>query len=168
MHLSDINWQTWMPRERATLMLIVEAGRLLLIHKKQGLGAGKYNGPGGRIEAGETPTQAAIREVQEEIGVTPRGVRPAGELKFQFADGFALHGYVFRADGIDGTPRETDEAIPHWFPLDGIPYQRMWADDRVWLPLLLAGRPFEGRFLFDGDQMLGCDMELLDGEKALP
>jgi 8-oxo-dGTP diphosphatase len=35
----------------------------------------------------------------------------------------------------------------------------MWADDRVWLPLLLAGRRFSGRFLFDGDAMLGYDVE---------
>ena len=36
----------------------------------------------------------------------------------------------------------------------------MWADDRVWLPLMLAGRTFTGRFLFDGDTMLGCEMEV--------
>jgi 8-oxo-dGTP diphosphatase len=30
----------------------------------------------------------------------------------------------------------------------------MWADDRVWMPLLLAGRRFDGRFVFDGDRML--------------
>jgi 8-oxo-dGTP diphosphatase len=89
-------------------------------------------------------------------------------LRFQFTDGFSIHGFVFRADGMEGTPRETDEAIPHWFPLDGIPYHRMWADDRVWLPLLIEERSFLGRFLFDGDQMLGCEMELLDGKNALP
>jgi len=35
----------------------------------------------------------------------------------------------------------------------------MWADDRLWVPLMLAGTRFEGRFLFDGDRMLGHKIE---------
>lgn len=160
MKYTDIDWHAWRPRERATLMLIIRDGRILLIHKKLGLGAGKFNGPGGRLEAGETPLQAAIREVEEEIRVTPQGIQPAGELWFQFADGHSIQGYVFTATGMAGEPQETCEAIPHWFPLSKIPYHDMWADDRVWLPLALAGQPFIGRFLFDGDQMLGCEITL--------
>lgn len=160
MRYSDIDWIIWQPRERATLLLIVNEGRLLLIHKKLGLGAGKFNGPGGRVEAGETPIQAAIREVAEEICVTPTGVLPAGELRFQFVDGHSILGYVFTANGFVGEPQETREAVPHWFPLSRIPYHNMWADDRIWLPLALAGKPFEGRFLFEGDQLLGCEITL--------
>jgi len=154
----DIDWTRWRPRERATLLFVLRGGRILLIHKKKGLGAGKLNGPGGRLEPGETPRQAAIREVQEELHITPTGVKPAGELQFQFTNGHSIHAYVFTAAGFRGRPQETDEAIPLWFPRDEIPYQRMWADDRVWLPLLLAGQPFIGRFLFDEDQMMGCDI----------
>ncbi len=161
MRFSDIDWAHWVPTERATLTLVVKDGRILLIHKKKGLGAGKFNGPGGRVEPGELPEQTAIREVREELGVTPVGLRHAGELRFQFTDGFSIQGYVFRADDVDGEPRETDEAVPHWFPVSAIPYHQMWADDRVWMPLLLEGRLFRGRFLFDGDQMLGCDIEVL-------
>ena len=40
--------------------------RLLLGMKKRGFGAGKWNGFGGKIEPGETPRQAAIREIREE------------------------------------------------------------------------------------------------------
>lgn len=141
-------------------MLIIQSGRILLIHKKRGLGAGKFNGPGGRLEEGETPLEAAIREVEEEICVTPRGVEPAGELLFQFVDGHSILGSVFTASGFTGEPRETPEAVPHWFPLSEIPYHNMWADDRIWLPLAVEGKPFEGRFLFDGDQMLGCEIVL--------
>lgn len=157
-----MNWDGWTPRERATLMLIVRGDQVLLIHKKKGLGAGKFNGPGGRIEPGETPLAAAVREVQEEIRVTPLGVQPAGELWFQFVDGHSIQGYVFKADGLSGIPEETDEAVPYWFPVSAIPYHNMWADDRIWLPLLFAGKPFLGRFLFDGDQMLGGDISMKD------
>lgn len=143
-------------------MMIVREGRLLLIHKKRGLGAGKFNGPGGRIEVGETPIQAAVREVQEEVGVTVTHVRPAGELYFQFTDGHSIHGYVFTGTDFAGELRETDEAVPFWVPVDRIPYHNMWADDRLWIPLLLEGKPFVGRFLFDGDQMLGGELEFVE------
>ena len=31
------------------------------------------------------------------------------------------------------------QMAPQWFPLENVPYDTMWADDRFWLPLLLAG-----------------------------
>ena len=48
MRLSDIDWSTWKPTDRATLLFVVdrEKNRVLLIEKKRGLGAGKVNGPG--------------------------------------------------------------------------------------------------------------------------
>ena len=55
------DWKTWNPKERGTLCFVLRGGKILLIEKKRGLGAGKVNGPGGRIEAGETGEQAAIR-----------------------------------------------------------------------------------------------------------
>ena len=152
--VEDIDWTSWIPKDRATLLFVIRDDRILLIHKKRGLGAGKINGPGGRLEPGEQPIDAAIREVQEELLTTPAGVRPCGELFFQFTDGYSIHGYVFRADGCDPEPGETGEAKPEWFALDAIPYDRMWADDRLWLPLMLDSIPFVGRFVFEGDAML--------------
>ncbi len=157
----EVDWAHWTPVERATLLFVLRDGQILLIHKKRGLGVGKLNGPGGRLEPGETPLAAALRETQEEICITPTGVAVAGELLFQFVDGFSIHGYVFTATGFEGEPRETAEAIPVWAPTDALPYHRMWADDRVWMPLLLQGKKFNARFLFDGDLLLGCDVDLL-------
>ena len=158
----DIDWSRWKPRDRATLLFVVRDGQVLLIHKKRGLGAGKINGPGGRIEPGESARAGAIREVQEELGVTATGVSEGGELSFQFVDGYSIHAVVFTASGCVGEPRETDEAIPVWVRADCIPYARMWADDPLWLPLLLAGRRFSGRFVFDGDRMLDHDLRVLE------
>jgi len=149
-----VDWQTWTAVDPATLLFIVDGDRTLLIRKKRGLGAGKINAPGGRIEAGETPLAAAIREVQEEVCVTPSGITEYGLLRFQFIDGYSLHVHVFRADSFSGEPSETDEAIPLWFPCDALPFDEMWADDRLWVPHVLARRRFDGRFIFDGDAML--------------
>ena len=159
--ISDIDWARWKPGERSVLCFIFRPGELLLILKKRGLGNGKINAPGGKIEPGESPQSAAIRETREEVGLTPHAPRPVGELFFQFTDGYRLHCLVFRAEGCDGVARETDEAVPRWTRLDAIPYEAMWADDALWLPQLIAGQPFRGTFLFDGDTMLDHRVELL-------
>jgi len=157
--LSDIEWETWQAKDPATLLFIQKDRRLLLIRKKRGLGAGKINGPGGRMEPGETPRQCAIREVEEELLVTPRDPAYGGVLRFQFVDGYSLHVHIFTATEFEGTPTETDEAVPLWTSIDALPYDEMWADDRLWLPLLLEGQEFSGRFIFDGDEMLDYELE---------
>lgn len=159
--LTDIDWTAWTPTMRGTLMFVIGGGQALLIRKKRGLGAGKINAPGGKIDPGETPLQAAIRETEEEVGVTPLDPEERGELSFQFVDGLRLHVRVFVSTGWIGEPRESDEAIPLWTPLDAMPYDEMWADDRVWVPELLADRRFSLRALFDGDEMLDHTIELV-------
>jgi 8-oxo-dGTP diphosphatase len=153
-----MDWTHWQPRERANLCFIVKDGRVLLIRKKRGLGAGKINGPGGKIEADETALQSAIRETQEEIGVTPLEIEERGTLCFQFVDGYSLHCVVFFAHDYEGELIETVEATPIWFEMDKIPYDEMWADDRFWLPRALKGERFIGRFEFDSDTMLSQDV----------
>ncbi len=148
------SWQGWVPKDRATLCFVVRGGEILLIHKKRGLGAGKINGPGGRIEPGESPMEAAIRETQEELGVIPVNLSQGGELQFQFTDGYSLHCTVFLAEDCQGEAIETDEAVPCWTPLGQIPYDSMWEDDRHWLPGMLQGKIFQARFRFQDDTML--------------
>lgn len=148
------NWATWQPRVRANLLFVIRAGKILLIRKKRGFGAGKINGPGGKIDPGETALQSAVRETLEELGITVLGAERHGDLHFQFQDGLSLHCAVFRAQNFEGEPRETEEAVPLWTPLDAIPYDEMWADDRHWLPLLIRGAHFTGYFEFDGEELL--------------
>jgi 8-oxo-dGTP diphosphatase len=154
-------WECWQPTMRASLCFVRKEGKILMIRKKRGLGAGKINGPGGRLEPGETPLQAAIRETEEELLVTPLQLSERGELHFQFSDGLALHCVVFSAEGCLGDPKETDEAIPHWMAPSEIPYHDMWADDIHWLPGMLEGKRFKGYFHFDDDKMLSHRLDWL-------
>jgi 8-oxo-dGTP diphosphatase len=152
--LSDIDWSTWVPQERATLLFVIRAEQVLCIRKKRGLGAGKINGPGGKIDPGESAEQAAIREVREELGITPIDVQARGIIDFQFVDGYTIRVYLFTAPDYDGEPEETAEAVPLWVSAEDMPYDEMWADDRLWMPLLFAGQTVGGRALFDGDTLL--------------
>lgn len=158
--LTDLNWHTWAPQEQATLLFVIQEGRILLIRKKRGLGAGKINGPGGRLENSETPLECAIRETEEELLVTAIDPIQYGQLDFQFTNGYALRCFVFRADRHNGTPTETDEAVPLWTDTGQIPFEHMWEDDRIWLPLLLERQPFKGCFIFDDDRMLDHQLSI--------
>ncbi len=153
-----IDWTTWRPRQRANLLFIVRDEKILLIRKKRGFGAGKINGPGGKVDPGETALESALRETFEELGIHPLGAERRGELHFQFRDGYSLHCVVFLARDFSGEPRETDEAVPLWTPIDAIPYDEMWADDRHWLPLLIAGEYFASYFEFDGEELLSREI----------
>lgn len=157
-----MDWINWVPLERANLCFICQDDHVLLIRKKRGLGAGKVNAPGGKIEAGETPLAAVIRETEEEICVTPSDLREMGDLSFQFADGYSLFCHVYVAHHFEGEPAETAEAEPFWVPIDRIPYGEMWSDDAHWLPLMLEGRRFRGFFEFDGDRMVSHRLDDLD------
>ena len=152
--VDQIDWQTWEPEERATLLFVLNDDQVLLIRKKRGLGAGNINGPGGHIEQDETPLQCAVRETREELKITPLNVSPRGELRFHSDDFPRIHGYVFVATDYRGTATETDEAVPLWTPVDSIPYEEMWEDDPLWLPQVLKGHRVDGRFVFEGERLL--------------
>ncbi len=160
-HVEDIDWLAWQPVDLATLLFVRDGGRVLLIEKKRGLGQGLVNAPGGRLEPGETPRQAALREVEEELRVRPREAVWAGRHRFQFCDGYSMDVHVYQSRGADGVAEETPEAIPLWVDEEAIPYARMWADDALWIPLLLRGVRFDGRYVFDGARMLDHRVEAL-------
>jgi len=156
---SPVDWESWVPEVPATLMFVIRDSRVLLIVKKRGLGAGKINGPGGKIDPGETPLACVIRETQEELEITPLNPVKLGELWFSMGDIPDILCHVYRAEDFSGTPAETDEAIPLWVDVNAIPYEQMWADDELWLPLLLSGTTFIGRFVFAGDDLLWSRIE---------
>ncbi len=166
--LHDVFWDDWKPVDLATLVFVQRDAHVLLIRKKRGLGAGKINGPGGRLEPGESPLDCAVREVEEELCVTPTGLEGRGEQRFHFVDGYSVHVHVYVAAGCTGEPRETDEAIPLWTPSAAVPYDEMWEDDRLWLPHVLDGGRADGRYLFDGDRMLDYELTLRPIAVALP
>ena len=155
---SPVDWTCWHGEIHATLMFVVKGDQILLIEKKRGLGAGKINGPGGKIDPGESPLQAVMRESAEELHITPIAPRKLGELWFSMSDHPDILCHVFRADDCHGIATATDEANPLWTHIHAIPYHRMWEDDHHWLPLLLAERSFLGRFVFHGETMIWMDL----------
>jgi len=136
-----------------TLVHILDGNKMLLKMGVRGISKGKWNAPGGKIEAGETPEQNALREAYEETGLRLRNLEYHGELKF-FLGGkneLSFHSYLFSTKEFSGNARSTEEGEVRWFELDEIPYDKMWPDDIFWIPKMLAGQKFDADFFFDGE-----------------
>lgn len=161
--VSDIPWDEWEATEKCVLTYVIDGSRVLMIEKKTGLGAGYMNAPGGHIEIEETKAEAAIRETKEETGLDVSDLEERGVLRFQFKDGLRMLGYVFFTSSFSGELiEETEETKPFWTDISTLDYSRMWEDDRLWLPMALEGRKFDGRFIFDDKAML--DAEVIEEE----
>ena len=159
---TDIDWDMWEPTERCVLTYVIDGDNILLILKKRGMGDGYYNGPGGHIELEETKTEAAIRETREETGLDVADLVDMGTLYFQFRDGTRMIGYVFTTHTYSGTLiDECDETKPFWAKISQLDYSNMWEDDRLWFPLLLAGKRFNGYFIFDDRKLVDSRIEEL-------
>ena len=108
--LADIDWDNWQAKIPATLVFVIQDGKILLIDKKTGIGKGKVNGPGGKLENGERPEACAIRECREELAITVSNLQYCGQHRFQFVDGLTIHVWVYCTGDFAGVPTESREA----------------------------------------------------------
>lgn len=136
----------------ATLCHIEKNNKILLQKKSKGLfGGGKYNAPGGKLKENELPEKGAIREVFEETGLRINKLEQIGELIF-YIDKNKIPDwivYVFLTADFSGKLRNNClEGVLEWFDKDNLPYDEMWDDDRLWIPLLLQNKKFIGTFYF--------------------
>jgi 8-oxo-dGTP pyrophosphatase MutT (NUDIX family) len=147
-----------------TLCLIEREGELLLGLKKRGFGEGRWNGFGGKLMSGESIEQAARRELSEEVGLEAGELIKRGVIDFIFQDNpEALEMHIFSVQDFTGEPNESEEMRPAWWKIDALPYDKMWPDDRYWLPLHLAGKNYRARFLFENqDRILDFEVKELE------
>ena len=133
-----------------TLCIIYQHPKILLGLKKRGFGKGRFNGFGGKVEKKESIEEAAKRETREEAGIDVTDLNKVGIIKFEFEDDSSLlEVHIFKSENFTGEPKESDEMKPKWFDVKEIPFDKMWSDDKFWMPMLLKGKKFRGRFLFD-------------------
>lgn len=153
-----------------TLCLVYNKTRILLGEiKKEGQLKGRYNGFGGKVEEGETIEEAAVRELKEECGISPLDMEKRGVIIFKFTEDNPFDGnpdmevHIYSVTEFEGGLIETEEMKPRWFPHKEIPYDLMWPDDKIWLPMLLEGKNFEGVFhLADKDTISSYELKEVD------
>jgi len=133
-----------------TLCFIYQHPRILLGMKKRGFGQGRWNGFGGKVKEGEAIKEAVKREMEEEVGITPKSFEKFGIVEFEFqGNPEILEVHFFKVNEFSGKPKESEEMKPQWFDIKEIPFNQMWPDDKLWFPLFLEGKKFKGKFLFE-------------------
>ena len=157
LHLATTWQDRWQPEFVGTLVFVLRDEEVLLIHKKTGHGAGKINAPGGKLESSEAVVACAAREVREEVGLKVEELVCRAELRFVEQQGPLWLGYAFTTRSFSGLPEESAEALPFWCRLSDIPYAKMWEDDRIWLPQVLAQEQN------GGDRLLIADLLFRQG-----
>ncbi len=124
--------------------------------KKRGFGVGKLNGVGGKVEKGESIENALLRETREEVNVEIKEFEKVAVIDFYFKDNsvnkdFNQKAHVFIAYKWEGEPTESEEMAPQWVDINMLPLEKMWSDDRYWLPEILSGKKLMAWFLFNNE-----------------
>lgn len=157
--------------KHATLCLLLKEDestkQILLGYKKCGFGQGKYNGFGGKVEPNESVEEAALRELYEESGLKSslKDIKKVAELDFEFLyvpkeKGWDQIVHIFLVYKWEGELVESNEMKPNWFDIKDIPFEKMWQDDKHWLPLVLQDKLLKGKFAFGKDNESIQDMYL--------
>ncbi len=130
---------------------------VLLQHKSRGFGKGKWNGPGGKAELGETIEESVHREVFEETGLILNKIKQIAYFEYIFEEkqDWNMEAYAFSCYDYSGKPEDRGEGELKWFKVNDVPLDKMWEDDKIWFKKTLSGGPFaKMRFYFNKEGKL--------------
>jgi len=115
---------------KVTAGIMEENGRVLIARRKSGKHMGnKWEFPGGKIEAGESPEQSLARELQEELNVRARIGKLLCCASYE-GEGVSLELLVYRVEGFDGTPTLREHEELRWVTPGDLPSYDLADSDR--------------------------------------
>jgi 8-oxo-dGTP diphosphatase len=114
---------------------------------------GKWNGLGGKLEAGETPEECVQREVLEESGLLIQNPRLHGLLMFPRFKGNDWYVFVFTATEFSGELIDSPEGRLEWIRNERLTGLNLWESDHVFFPWIENGIFFSARFDYEGEVM---------------
>jgi 8-oxo-dGTP diphosphatase len=150
----------------ATLCYVKHNGKTLMVYrnkKPNDIHEGKWNGLGGKFEAGETPEECIRREVEEESGLVIQNPRLHGLLMFPRFKGNDWYVFVFTATEFSGELIESPEGRLEWIEDEKLTGLNLWESDHIFLPWLAERKFFSAKFEYDGDVMQGYDATFYEG-----
>jgi len=134
------------------------------IHREDDDQLGKYNGLGGKMEAGEDIVSCMKREIMEEAGICCTEMSLRGTVNWT---GFGPKGedwlgFIFLIEKYDGEPFTKNEEGPlEWVELSRLGELPMWEGDKHFLPLVFDDDPrsFHGYMPYDRDKPLSWSFQ---------
>lgn len=102
-----------MPTYHVVAAIIERDGRFLATQRGYGTGKGGWEFPGGKIEAGETPEQALVREIHEELDMAIRVERHVTDVAWDYPT-FHLEMACFLCTIEEGGPRLLEHEAARW------------------------------------------------------
>lgn len=145
----------------ATLCYVKHDRRTLMVYrnkKANDIHQGKWNGLGGKFEAGETPEECVRREVQEEAGLVIQNPYLHGLLMFPNFKGNDWYVFVFTVTEFSGNLIDSPEGHLEWIEDNQLTKLILWESDHIFLPWLERGEFFSAKFEYEGDKMRGYDV----------
>lgn len=148
----------------ATLTYLRKSGQTLMLHrnkKDRDYHKGKYNGVGGKLEAGESPEACAIREIREETGLEVNQLIYRGHLSFPMFDG---HNdwlcFVYECHEFQGELGPCPEGTLHWIPDENLLDLPLWDGDVHFLRVLYNTPDiFFGQFVYENQQLVSYQLQ---------
>jgi 8-oxo-dGTP diphosphatase len=142
----------------ATLCYVRRSARTLMIHrvkKVNDIHEGKWNGLGGKLEAGESPEECAIREILEESGLHATHLCLKGFLTFPlFARDEDWYAFVFVVDAFEGELIDSPEGDLEWVDNAELLSLNLWEGDRIFLPLLDHPGLFSAKIVYQDGHLV--------------
>jgi 8-oxo-dGTP diphosphatase len=135
------------------------------VKKHNDIHEGKWNGLGGKIEAGETPEECAIREIREESGLLVKNLSLKGFLTFpQFANHQDWYAFVYVIDAFEGELIDSPEGVLHWINDSDLTNLNLWEGDREFLPWLDQPGFFSAKFIYEDGKYIDHEVVFYDLE----
>jgi 8-oxo-dGTP diphosphatase len=116
---------------------------------------GKWNGLGGKFEAGETAEECVTREVLEESGLSIQNPKYCGLLVFTNFKGNDWYVFVFTATEFTGELIDSPEGKLEWIPDEKLLDLNLWESDQIFFPWIREGKLFSAKFEYQDDRL--CD-----------
>jgi 8-oxo-dGTP diphosphatase len=112
---------------------VIEIGNFFLIcrrHRSSRRFPFKWEFPGGKVEAGETPVETVVREIREELGIIAHGPRPLKDYPYRYGNEDTVHLYFFSVPAFDNTVKNLQFDSLAWVPAEKLHCYDMLAGDR--------------------------------------
>jgi len=147
-----------------TLCYIERNNSYLMIHrikKENDMNKDKWIGVGGKLEAGESPHDCARREIKEETGASPLGLKYRGVVTFVSNEFGTEYMHLFTASGLDGEINyDCDEGCLEWVEKTKIPELPIWEGDKIFFDLLESDSPFFSlKLVYEGEKLVFHSVE---------